>query len=129
MSVTKRGGVVVKQGGALRFLPASVVMRITACPPISRLPGTPKQLLGITHTGGEIVPVVGADGESRRTPLLVCLYLGEPVGLLGCDIVSTGSFDVDPSTEGGVMFDGALARTLDLTAMFASLQTNVRWEG
>jgi hypothetical protein len=130
MSATRRGGVIVKQGGALRFLPAQVVVRITACPPISRLPGAPKKLLGITHTGGEIVPVVASDDGPRdpRAPLLVCRYLGEPVGLLGCEVVSTGSFDAD-AVEGGVVVDGVTAEALDLAAMFASLKLNVRWEG
>jgi hypothetical protein len=120
----RRGGVVVRLGGTLRFLPASVVIGITACPPISRVPGAPKSLLGIVHTGGEIVPVVAVD-EARTTPLLVCRYLGEPVGLLGCDIVSTGMFDVDEATE-SVTVDGASARALDLAATFAGLQ-GARW--
>lgn len=121
----------MRQGDSLRFLPASVVMAITACPPISRLPGAPRSLLGITHTGGEIVPVVAIDeaATTRTTPLLVCLYLGEPVGLLGCDVVRAGTFDPDPTAEGAVIFEGAKARSLDLAATFASLQVNVRWEG
>ncbi len=125
----RRGGVVVRHGTGLRFLPASIVVRITACPPISRLPGAPKPLLGITHTGGEIVPVVAAgEGSLGVTPLLVCRYLGEPVGLLGCEVVSTGLFDADETTD-GIVFEGAAARSLDLAATFAALQTNVRWEG
>jgi chemotaxis signal transduction protein len=127
---TKRGGVIVRQGDALRFLPASVVVRITACPPISRLPGAPKPLLGITHTGGEIVPVIAIDDRehTHETPLLVCRYLGEPVGLLGCDVVETGTFEADEAVE-GVVYEGAPTRSLDLVATFASLHVNVRWEG
>jgi chemotaxis signal transduction protein len=132
----RRGGVIVKHDGALRFLPASIVTAITPCPPISRVPGAPKTLLGIVHTGGEIVPVVGGPAEggtphammvdgARGKPLLVCQYLGEPIGLLGWDVVSTGIFDVD-DVERGVMVDGQLARPLDLAATVASLES-ARW--
>ena len=121
----KRGGVIVRHEGELRFLPASVVVRVAPCPPISRVPGAPKPLLGIAYTGGEIVPVI-AIGEAR-TPLLVCRYLGEPVGILGCDVVETGTFESDPSAEGAVIARGAPARSLDLAATFASLQ-GARWE-
>ncbi len=120
-----RGGVIVRHEGELRFLPASVVVRIAPCPPISRVPGAPKPLLGIAYTGGEIVPVISI-GEGK-TRLLVCRYLGEPVGLLGCEIVQTGTFESDPSAEGAVIAQGAPARSLDLAATFASLQ-GARWE-
>jgi hypothetical protein len=122
----KRGGVVVRHEGALRFLPASVVVRIAPRPPISRVPGAPKSMLGIAYTGGEIVPVVSIDDTRADTPLLVCRYLGEPVGIVGCEVVQTGTFDADPSAEGAVIAQGAPARSLDLAATFASLQ-NARW--
>ncbi len=124
MAPAARGGVVVRHEGALRFLPASVVTGITPCPPISRVPGAPKALVGIVHTRGEIVPVVAMDG-ARSSPLVVCRYLGEPVGLLGCDIVRTGLFDGEPDGE-GVVVDGEAARPLDLAATFAEL-VRARW--
>jgi hypothetical protein len=123
----KRGGVVVRHEGALRFLPASVVVRIAPRPTISRVPGAPKSMLGIAYTGGEILPVVSiSDDASADGPLLVCRYLGEPVGIVGCEVVETGSFDADPSAEGAVIAHGAPARSLDLAATFASLQS-ARW--
>jgi purine-binding chemotaxis protein CheW len=116
--VERRGGVLVKHGGDLRFLPAASVIGITPCPPISRVPGAPASLLGIVHTGGEIVPVVveGNLTEPRRDgPLVVCRYLGEPIGLLGFEIVGAGMFDVDPAIP-----------MLDLGATFATLRS-ARW--
>lgn len=127
MSAPKRGGVIVRHAGTLRFLPASVVVRIAACPPISRVPGAPKPMLGIVYTGGEIVPVVAIDEATTvSTSLLVCRYLGEPVGIVGCKVVQTGSFDADPTAEGAVIAFGAPARSLDLAATFARLQS-ARW--
>jgi hypothetical protein len=125
--MTKRGGVVVRHEGSLRFLPASVVVRIAPRPPISRVPGAPRSMLGIAYTGGEILPVVSiSDDASADGPLLVCRYLGEAVGIVGCEVVETGSFDADPSAEGAVIARGAPARSLDLAATFASLQS-ARW--
>jgi hypothetical protein len=124
----KRGGVVVRHAGTLRFLPASVVARISSCPPISRVPGAPKPMLGIAYDEGEIVPVIalepdGLTSESlARRPLVVCRYLGEPVGLAGCEVVETGMFDADPNVEGAVIARGGPARSLDLAATFASLR-------
>jgi hypothetical protein len=126
MPSTKRGGVVVRHEGALRFLPASVVARIAPRPPISRVPGAPKSMLGIAYTGGEIVPVVAISDEHDDGPLVVCRYLGEPVGIVGCEVVQTGTFDADPSAEGAVIAEGAPVRSLDLAATFASLQS-ARW--
>jgi hypothetical protein len=123
----KRGGVVVRHEGALRFLPASVVVRIAQRPPISRVPGSPKSMLGVAYTGGEIVPVVSiSESAPSDTPLVVCRYLGESVGIVGCEVVMTGTFDADPSAEGAVIAEGAPARSLDLAATFATLQS-ARW--
>ncbi len=119
----KRGGVLVRHEGALRFLPASVVVRIAPRPTISRVPGAPKSLLGVAYTGGEVVPVVSIADSNEGTPLIVCRYLGEPVGIVGCEVVETGSFDADPSAEGAVVARGEPARSLDLAATFASLQS------
>src|SRR6266550_3978975 len=126
MASVKRGGVVVRHEGVLRFLPASVVARIAPRPPISRVPGAPKSMLGIAYTGGEIVPVVAISDKHDDGPLVVCRYLGEPVGIVGCEVVQTGTFDADPSAEGAVIAEGAPVRSLDLAATFASLQS-ARW--
>jgi hypothetical protein len=122
MTAPKRGGVIVRHDGVLEFLPASVVVHIAACPPVSRVPGAPKPMLGIAYTNGEIVPVVDMCGAPTETPLIVCRVLGEPMGIVGCDVVATGFFESDPSAEGAVIADGAPARSLDLTATFARLQ-------
>ncbi|HEY1954947.1 MAG TPA: chemotaxis protein CheW [Polyangiaceae bacterium] len=122
MTAAKRGGVVVRHRGALRFLPASLVVRIAQCPPVSRVPGAPEPMLGIAYEGGEIVPVVGLDDvDAAHGELIVCRYLGEPVGIVGCEVVETGLFEPDPSTEGAVAFRGEPARTLDLASTFAKL--------
>ena len=123
----KRGGVVIRDGETLRFLPASAVVRIVPCPPVSRVPGAPKPLVGIAHTEGEVVPVVSVDAEGTSAGvLIVCRYLGEPVGLVGCEVLASGMYDPHPDAEGAVMVDGVAARALDLGATFASLQ-GARW--
>ncbi len=123
----KRGGVVVRDGQALRFLPATVVVSIVPCPPISRVPGAPKPMLGIAHTGGEVVPVVAiGDAPPTKAPLIICRYLNELVGVCGCEVVATGLYDPHPDVEGAVTADGGAARTLDLGATFASLH-GARW--
>ena len=127
MEPSRVGGVVVRHGEALRFVPASAVLEITTCPPISRVPGAPASMLGIVHASGRIVPVVGIDDATdarSSTPLLVCRHDGEPVGLLGCDIVEVGMFDAEQAQ--GVVVDGAMVSPLDLDATFARLDQG-RW--
>jgi hypothetical protein len=72
-----------------------------------------------------------SDAPHARTPLIVCRYLGEPVGIIGCDVVKAGMFDAE-GDEGAIMFDGARTDALDLAVTFANLQSApwaVRWEG
>ena len=123
MAAARVGGVVVRQRDGLRFVPAPPVLGITACPPISRVPGAPASMLGIVHTSGQIVPVVAID-DATNTPLLVCRHHGEPVGLLGCAVVETGTFE--RGAEGVVVASGEVVPALDLDAAFEHLE-KARW--
>ena len=121
MGQPKRGGVLLRFADGLRFLPASVVTSVTTLPPILRVAGAPEGVLGIVHEAGEILPVVEIGPE--RAALLVCRYLGEPIGLVGAPIVCAGLFEPDPEVPELLMHEGERAQTFDLVAVYTRLQT------
>jgi len=116
----RRGGLVVRIDGALRFVPASVAVQVTALPSITRVPGSPDELFGIALHGGTIVPVLAA-GEGR-TQMIVCQWAGELVGVVGGDVVKAGIFELVGEREDAVRFEGELASLLDLGALCARVQ-------
>lgn len=105
----------------LRFLPANVVTNVARLPPILRVAGAPEGVLGIVHEAGAILPVVEI-GPAREV-LLVCTYLGEPIGLVGAEIVCTGLFEPDAESPECLMHEGELARTFDLSAIYTRLHS------
>jgi hypothetical protein len=124
----KRGGILLRTEGALWFLPASVVVCVVPLPPILRVAGAPDGVLGIVHEAGEILPVVEIGPD--RTALLVCTYLGEPLGLVGCEIVRAGLFDADPQSPDCLLHEDERAKVFDLSTIYARLQTTswaARW--
>ncbi len=119
-----RGGVVVRIDGALRFLPASLATRIAPAPRITAVPGAPPDLLGIAMDEGTIVPVVSIG--PLRGQMLVCQHAGESLGLVGGEIVQTGRFEPAPGRSDAVIFDGLVAPALDVSAIYARVQTGGR---
>jgi chemotaxis signal transduction protein len=133
------GGVVFRVGDAKYFLPATVANKVLPMPGVARVPGAPVDLVGVALVEGEMVPVVAVaqlDSPSARRavttlrpradnrPMLVCTYLGERVGLVGLEILSTGLFE--KSEAGGVVHDGTQAPLFDVAAVVAKLRDS-RW--
>lgn len=126
----KRGGVLLRLDGALRFVPASVALAVTTPPQIARVPGAPEMLLGAALHEGEVVPVIAIGGT--RESMLVCSCHGEKVGFLGARIEATGLYDAAPGGLDGVLHAGEIARTLDLSTIYARVQGEGwagRWRG
>ena len=120
----RRGGILVRVDGALCFVPASVALRIAPPPRVTRIPAAPPELLGIAPYEGSIVPVI-AIGPARRE-MIVCQHAGELVGLVGGEVVRTGTFDAVPGRIDLVEHEGERARVIDLPAIYGRVQASVR---
>jgi hypothetical protein len=116
----KRGGVLLRVGETLYFVPATVALALAPSPQVARVPGAPSGLLGIALQDGDVLPVMAIGGE--RGPMLVCSYLGEKIGLVGGVVVGTGLFEVDPEALDAVRFGAERARSLDLASIYAGVQ-------
>jgi chemotaxis signal transduction protein len=77
-------------GGEVRLLPATVAQRVIATPPITRVPGSPPQLLGIALHEGTVVSVI-ALGPAGST-MVICQHAGENLGLVGAEVLDAGTF-------------------------------------
>jgi hypothetical protein len=109
--------------GALSFVPASVVLRIAPAPRVTAVPGAPVELLGVAAHEGMVIPVI-AIGEKRRE-MLVCQHAGEVVGLVGGEVLRTGTFDVVPAGPGEpdhVEHDGRRVPPVDVAGAYARVQ-------
>jgi hypothetical protein len=116
----RRGGLVLRVGEALWFVPASTAVHVAPPPRITPIPDAPDDLLGIALHQGAIVPVLAIGAE--RAEMVVCLHSGELVGVVGGRVVRTGSFDVVPDRPELVRFEGEEARPLELAALYARVQ-------
>jgi chemotaxis signal transduction protein len=117
----RRGGIILRVDGQLRFLFVADAVRISSPPRVTPVPGAPGPLLGITLYEGTIVPVLSI-GSARRE-MIVCQHAGEVLGLLGGEIVQTGTFD---AADDGVKLGGTHAPALDLSAIYARVLTGPR---
>jgi hypothetical protein len=114
------GGLLVRAGGELRFLPANVALRVAPKPRVTALPGAPRELLGVTLHEGAIVPVLAigpAHGE-----MIVCQHAGELVGLVGGEVVRTGSFPVWPADPTGIEHAGRRVPLLDVASLYTQVE-------
>ncbi|GAC1537006.1 MAG: hypothetical protein NVS3B10_29120 [Polyangiales bacterium] len=133
------GGVVFRVAEQRHFLPASIASRVLPMPGVARVPGAPGDLVGVTLVEGEMVPVVAIgelDGRGSRRPpptgrpradnrpMLVCVVMGERVGLVGLEIVATGFFA--PAAPEGVVYGNAAVPLFDVGAVVARLR-DARW--
>ncbi len=105
----KQGGLLLRVNGELQSLSTSVVVRVVALPPVTAVPGSPPDLLGIALHEGVIVPVI-AIGPTRDA-LVICEHAGELVGLVGGEVVEAGTFDAALDTS-----------AIDLAGIYARIQ-------
>ena len=120
----RRGAVLLRVEGALRFVPASTVLRVAPAPRVTPVPGAPAELLGITTYEGTVVPVI-AIGASRRE-MVVCQHAGEIVGLVGGEVVKTGMFDVAGGEPDALEHEGERARIVDIARPYTQIQNTSR---
>jgi hypothetical protein len=124
MEGQRRGGVVLRVGGELRFVPVPAAVRVASAPRLTSVPGAPPELVGIAVHEGAVVPVV-AVGDARGD-MVVCQHAGELVGIIGGEVVRTGSFEVAADRPDLVLVDGERARPLDVAAVYARAQAGNR---
>ncbi|HEY8088382.1 MAG TPA: hypothetical protein VIF09_11070 [Polyangiaceae bacterium] len=124
MSGSKRGGVVVRVDGELRFLPAAVALKVTPAPKVTTVPGAPPELVGIALHEGVVVPVMAVG--AARGEMIVCQHAGELLGVVGGEVVGTGLFDVVSDRPDLVDVGGKHARPLDLATLYARVQAGTR---
>jgi hypothetical protein len=110
--------------GSLVYLPATIALRLAPLPQIARVPGAPKELLGVALHGGEILPVLEV-GNARES-MVVCTYAGALLGIVGGHVVGTGMLDADDGEA--VFYEGEAARPLDLASICAGMRT-ASWGG
>ncbi|MEO8874775.1 MAG: hypothetical protein ABI461_04235 [Polyangiaceae bacterium] len=86
-----RGGVLLRIDGALHFIDAADAIAIEYAPRIERVAGAPDEIAGITAYRGGIIAVI-ALSSLPVTAMLVVRHANEMVGLVGVEIVATGTF-------------------------------------
>lgn len=126
----RRGGILLRIEGALRFLPASAAVRVVSAPRPSPVPGAPPELLGIALYESVVLPVIAVGGA--RGDMAVCQHAGDLVGLVGGEVVKTGTFDVVADRPDLIEYEGERAAPLDVSAIYARVQTaarSARWGG
>ncbi len=118
-----RGGLLLTVDGRRFFLRAELTVRVAPPPPIARLPGAPRALLGLALSDGVILPVieVGVD----RDVMVVCVYRGEQLGLVGATGLQSGMFP--PGEGAGVTVDGEPVPPLDSSRKLITRIHPVTW--
>jgi hypothetical protein len=128
VSGQRLGGLLLRVDGALRFAPATVALRVVAPPRVTPVPGAPPALLGVALHEGLVVPVVAIG--SARGDMVLCQHAGELVGLVGGEVVATGSFARAGGALDRVEHEGETVEPLDVSAIYAQVQSKarpVRW--
>lgn len=120
----KRGGIVLRVDGELRYVPASVGVRVGPIPRVTAVPGAPPELVGIAMHEGVVVPIVSIG--SARKDLVVCQHAGELLGLVGGEVERTGVFDVVPDHPELVQVGEQRVKPLDVAAAYARVQSSAR---
>jgi chemotaxis signal transduction protein len=120
----KVAGLLIRVDGALRLVPAAVALRVTPPPRVAPVPGAPPELMGIAVHEGAIVPVIAIG--SSRSEMIVCQHATEVLGLVGAEIVSTGSFDTSAEHPELVEHQGESVEMLDVAAIYARVQSGAR---
>jgi hypothetical protein len=116
----KRGGLLLRVGEKLSFVPASMAVQVAPAPRITPIPGAPPDLLGIALHAGSIVPVLAIGSD--RTEMVVCQHSGELLGVVGGRVVKTGSFDVVLERPELVEYQGERAAPLEIASLYSQVQ-------
>ena len=139
MSTRTIGGVVFRIADDRYFLPADIASKVLPMPGVARVPGGPVELVGVALVEGDMVPVVAVgelDGRGSRRPaspnrsradnrpMLVCVVMGERVGLVGLEILASGVFEA--AEPEGVVHGEAVVPVFDVAAVVARLREG-RW--
>lgn len=99
----------VARVGSTRFaIPVQAASGVLRAPPVARVPGAAPALLGVTATGGNMVPVADAgvllevERDARQPPVVVLLADGGGVlGLLVDEVEALAALEVGDGTEPG----------------------------
>jgi hypothetical protein len=125
MASRKVGGLLMRIDGTLVYLPAAVALKLAPVPQIARVPGAPRELLGVALHGGEILPILSVGGA--RESMVVCTYAGALLGIVGGHVVGTGMFDI-AEDGASASYKGETAIAFDLADLCAQVQT-ASWRG
>ncbi len=104
------------------FLGADIAVKLAPRPQIARVPGSPPGLLGLALHDGAILPLLEV-GRDRAT-MILCLYRGEQLGLVGAEDVESGVFTAEDG--GGVQVDGKTIPAFDVGEIYARVHA-VTW--
>jgi len=122
MTSLQRGGIVFRVQGRPSFLAADVALRVAPRAQVVRVPGAPAGLLGLALSDGVILPVIELSPEPGA--MIVCLFGGEAVGLVGATDIVSGMFPA--SGAEGVLFQASEVPALDLADIYARVHA-VTW--
>ncbi len=119
-----RGGLLLRADGEVFFVPASIALRVAPWPRITPVPGSPPGLFGMAMHEGAVIPVL-AIGDARAE-MVVVQHAGEVVGLVGAEVVRTGTFAVATGRADSVVHEEQPVRPLDVAAIYARVQSMAR---
>jgi hypothetical protein len=124
MERQRRGGVVLRVDGELLFVPAPTAVRVAAAPKTTAVPGGPPELLGVAVHEGAVIPVLTVG--PARAEMVVCQHAGELVGIVGGEVVGSGTYEVVPDKPELVQVEEGCARPLDVATLYARVQAGAR---
>ncbi|HEY0468336.1 MAG TPA: hypothetical protein VGC79_29265 [Polyangiaceae bacterium] len=105
--MAQRAGLLVRRGGELAFLPASVARWLVPLPRLTKIPWDSAQMALVA---GDVVAVLALGEPSGE--LLLCELDGQAVALSGLSADRVGFW---PASESGVIVDGVTVPALDLS--------------
>lgn len=99
--LSRLGGVIFRVCGCedYSFLPATIAVKVIPVPKMAEIPGSPPELRGVALVDGDMIPIVEVWGDyappstEEGNAMLVCVVLGEAVGLVGIEVIATGAFE------------------------------------
>jgi purine-binding chemotaxis protein CheW len=123
----------VTVGGESYALPVAGVREVADLEEVAPVPGSPREILGLSNVHGQVVPIVDLGevlGTSPRdTParILIAEDRGRTAGLavdavIGVEVIAAAEASVDsPHVSGAALIDGALVGVIDIREVFDSI--------